>query len=46
VGFALAALLAAVWGADPVIGLIIGVAGRIAGFVFLILVFRFSLWLI
>jgi hypothetical protein len=46
VGFALAALLADVLGADPLISLIIGVAGGIAGFVLLILVFRFSLWLI
>jgi hypothetical protein len=46
VGFALAALLADVLGADPLISLVIGVAGGIAGFVLLILVFRFSLWLI
>ena len=46
VGFALAALLADVFGADPLISLVIGVAGGIAGFVLLILVFRFSLWLI
>ena len=46
VGFALAALLAEVLGADPLISLIIGVAGGIAGFVLLTLVFRFSLWLI
>jgi hypothetical protein len=46
VGFALAALLADVLGADPLITLVIGVAGGIAGFVLLILVFRFSLWLI
>jgi hypothetical protein len=45
-GFALAALLADVLGADPLISLVIGVAGGIAGFVLLILVFRFSLWLI
>jgi hypothetical protein len=46
VGFALAALLADVLGADPLISLIIGVAGGIAGFVLLTLAFRFSLWLI
>jgi hypothetical protein len=46
VGFALAALLADVLGADPLITLVIGAAGGIAGFVLLILVFRFSLWLI
>ena len=46
VGFALAALLADVFGAEPVTSLVIGVAGGIAGFVLLILVFRFSLWLI
>ena len=45
-GFALAALLADVLGADPLISLVIGVAGGIAGYVLLILVFRFSLWLI
>jgi hypothetical protein len=46
VGFALAALLDDVLGADPLISLVIGVAGGIAGSVLLILVFRFSLWLI
>jgi len=46
VGFALAALLADVLGADSLISLVIGVAGGIAGFVLLILLFRFSLWLI
>jgi len=45
-GFALAALLADVLGADPLISLVIGAAGGIAGFVLLTLVFRFSLWLI
>jgi hypothetical protein len=46
VGFALAAGLAAVLGADPLIVLIVGIAGGIAGFVLFILAFRFGLWLI
>src|SRR5262249_11908529 len=46
VGFGLAALLADVLGADPLISAVVGIAGGIAGFVLLILVFRFSLWLI
>jgi len=46
VGFALAATLAGVLGADPLIALIIGIAGGIAGFVIFILVFRFGIWLI
>jgi hypothetical protein len=45
-GFALAALLADVLSADPLISLVIGVGGGTSGFVLLILVFRFSLWLI
>jgi hypothetical protein len=46
VGFALAGALAGLLGADPVIVLIIGIAGGIAGFVLFILVFRFGIWLI
>ena len=46
VGFALAATVAEIIGADPLIVLIIGIAGGIAGFVLFILVFRFGVWLI
>jgi hypothetical protein len=46
VGFALAALLADAFGANPLITLIVGLAGGIAGFLLLILIFRFSLWII
>jgi hypothetical protein len=46
VGVALAAGVAAVLGADPIIVLIVGVAGGIAGFVLFILAFRFGVWLI
>ena len=42
----MAALLAAVLRADPLISFVIGVGGGIAGFVLLILVFRWRLWLI
>jgi hypothetical protein len=46
VGFALAALLADVLGADPLVTLVVGIAGGIVGLILLILIFRFSLWLI
>lgn len=46
VGFTLAAALADVVGANPLVALIVGVAGGVGGFLLVSLVFRASLWLL